>query len=388
MSTAVDVETIPFALPDIDATDIEAVSAVMARGWLTTGGECARFEQALLKALDGQRVEGVAVNSATAALHLALEALGVTAGSEVIVPTWTFTSTAEVVRYLGATPVFVDVEPGTLLMPRRAVEQAISERTRAIMPVNFAGVSPSYDWLQEVIGQRPITVILDAAHNVPDASVGTQLAENVDAACFSFYATKAMTTGEGGFLATRHARVASRAKTMRLHGIDRDVFDRYTAASRSSDYDVVAPGYKYNLTDTAAALGLSQLRRAESMRRRRAEIAARYLEAIRREPVEGVDHDMADPSHACHLFPVCLPPGFTKSTAQVRRSMREAGVVTSMHFKPLHHFSYWRGFVRSESAFPTADSYARRTFSLPLFSKMTDHQVTRTVDALKAALRD
>lgn len=379
-------DLIPFALPDIDEADIAAVTSVMANGWLTTGPACARFEQEFLSHL-GSNHHGVAVNSATAALHLALEALGVGPGSEVILPTWTFTSTAEVVRYLGATPIFVDIQPGTFLLDPTAVAEALSDRTSAIMPVNFAGISSQHGWLRQLVGDRPISIIVDAAHNLPNEAIGEDLLRHVDAACFSFYATKAMTTGEGGFLATASEDVAKRAKVMRLHGIDRDVFDRYTSARGQADYDVVAPGFKYNLTDTAAALGSSQLRRASRMRELRARIARSYDTALAELPASPLDHDLSDPHHACHLYPVTLAADADQDVTTVRDGLRSAGIVTSMHFKPLHHFTYWKGFVRDPKTFPVADSLANRTFSLPMFSTMTDGQVDRVTHALHHILR-
>lgn len=379
-------DLIPFALPDINAADIEAVTTVMAHGWLTTGGQCAQFEQEFVEQL-GTDHYGVAVNSATAALHLALEAVGVGPGSEVIVPTWTFTATAEVVRYLGAKPVFVDIRPGTFLLDPGAVEHALSDRTSAIMPVNFAGVSSQHDWLRQLVGARPISIVVDAAHNLPNEVIGQDLLNNVDAACFSFYATKAMTTGEGGFLATSHEGIAQRAKVMRLHGINRDVFDRYTSSNSKAEYDVVAPGFKYNMTDMAAALGSSQLRRAASMRARRAGIARQYDAALSELPALPIQHNMADPHHACHLYPVTLTPEARPGVNAIRERLRSAGIVTSMHFKPLHHFSYWKHFVDGTMNFPVADSLAVRTFSLPMFSTMTDGQVDRVVQALHETVR-
>lgn len=378
-------DLIPFALPDINEADIEAVRSVMTHGWLTTGPECARFESEFLNHL-GTSHYGVAVNSATAALHLALEALGVGPGSEVILPTWTFTATAEVVRYMDALPVFVDVEPGTFLMNPSSVERALTDRTSAIIPVNFAGISPSYDWLRQLIHDRPISIILDAAHNLPNDSIGAELLQNIDAACFSFYATKPVTTGEGGFLATAHEGVAHRARVMRLHGIDRDIFDRYTADDNGTEYDVVAPGYKYNLTDMAAALGTHQLRRSSSMRQNRACIAARYDAALLTLPARPLDHDLLDPYHACHLYPLTLDPAVQQDVLDVRERLRAAGILTSMQFKPLHHFTYWRDFVPESCTFPMADSLAARTFSLPMYSTMTETQVERVVLALKEAI--
>ncbi|HWJ52765.1 MAG TPA: aminotransferase class I/II-fold pyridoxal phosphate-dependent enzyme, partial [Propionibacteriaceae bacterium] len=271
---------LPFAVPDIGEEEIAAVAEAMRSGWLTTGPRAAAFEIEFAEQIGGG-VEAVAVNSATAGLHLALEATGVGPGDEVIVPTWTFTATAEVVRYLGAEPVLVDIDPGTLNLDLQAAKAAVTGATRAVMPVHFAGLPVSYPDLSAFAGDHGLRVVEDAAHAFPARTDGICVgAGSSDACVFSFYATKTLTTGEGGMLVTANPDIARRARTMRLHGISRNVFDRYRSSAPAWHYQVVAPGFKYNMTDTAAALGRVQLRRATQMRNRRAAIAAHYDEGL------------------------------------------------------------------------------------------------------------
>ncbi|HGG05226.1 MAG TPA: DegT/DnrJ/EryC1/StrS family aminotransferase, partial [Aliiroseovarius sp.] len=235
--------SVPFFRPSIGDAEVAAVSECLRSGWLTTGPKVAEFEK-LFSALIGGDVQAVAVNSATAALHLGLEAMGVGPGSEVIVPTLTFTATAEVIRYLGATPVFVDMDPDTLCLSLSGTEAAISAKTKTIMPVHFAGRPANMTKLREIADRHGIFILDDAAHALPASHAGAQIGNcKADATAFSFYANKTMTTGEGGMLVTRDPGIAARARTMRLHGIDRDVFNRFTDTKASWIYDVVAPGF-------------------------------------------------------------------------------------------------------------------------------------------------
>ncbi|MGO4257756.1 DegT/DnrJ/EryC1/StrS family aminotransferase [Marmoricola sp. RAF53] len=376
---------LPFALPDVGDEEAEAVAAAVRSGWLTSGGLARQFEQDFAEYVGARYA--VAVNSATAGLHLALEAVGIQAGDEVLVPTWTFTATAEVVRYLGATPVLVDVDPVTLNIDLAAAEASITPATRAIMPVHFSGLPVPREELRAFAERHDLRVVEDAAHAFPVKSAGRWIGSgDSDAVVFSFYATKTMTTGEGGMLFTESAEIADRARTMRLHGINRDVFDRYQSTKPSWHYEVVAPGYKYNLTDPAAAMGLVQLRRARAMWERRTEIAERYLEAFSDLPVELPPRAPAGDEHAWHLFVIRLPEGADRDGFIQR--MAELGVGTSVHFIPLHLQPVWRdlGKLRPEQ-FPVASREFDRVVSLPIFSSMTDLQVERVVDTVAASLR-
>ena len=379
-------DELPFALPDIGEDEIEAVVDALRSGWLSSGPKVREFEEAFADFL-GVGLHAVAVNSATAGLHLALEAVGIRPGDEVLVPTWTFTATAEVVRYLGGLPVLVDVDPVTLNIDLEAAAAAITPRTRVVIPVHFAGLPVASADLSAFADAHGLQVVEDAAHAFPAESSGRQLvgAGSSDATVFSFYATKTLTTGEGGMLITRRSDIAGRARTMRLHGIDRPTFDRYRSTSPAWRYDVVAPGYKYNLTDPAAAMGLVQLRRARAMRECRAQIAAAYDAAFGDLGLSLPAHGPADSLHAWHLYVVRLPS--QESRDAFIEHLARAGVGTSVHFIPLHLQPYWRelGGHRPED-FPVASGEFRRVVSLPISSGMTDAAVARVIDSVGEAL--
>lgn len=379
-------EFLPFALPDVGEEEIEAVADAIRSGWLTTGPRVAAFEREFSAHIGD--VESVAVNSATAGLHLALEAAGIGAGDEVLVPTWTFTATAEVVRYLGAEPVLVDVDPATLNIDLMAAKAAVTAATRAVLPVHFAGLPVTYADLASFAGDHGLLVIEDAAHAFPARSDGTMVGGGPsEASVFSFYATKTMTTGEGGMLVTASPAMAERARTMRLHGINRDAFDRYRSTAPAWYYEVVAPGFKYNLTDTAAAMGRVQLRRAAAMRDRRAQIAARYAEALVDLPLDLPAIGPPGDTHAWHLFVVRVRPEARTGRDTFIAEAAAAGVGCSVHFIPLHQHPYWRErrALRDED-FPAASAAAGAAVSLPLYSAMTDPDVERVVDVVRGLL--
>lgn len=377
---------VPFAVPDIGDAEIDAVVTALRSGWLTTGPNSAAFEREFSEFLGGG-LHAVAVNSATAALHLALDGLGIGPGDEVIVPTWTFTATAEVVRYQGATPVIVDVDAATLNLDLAQAERVIGPRTRAVLPVHFAGLPVDRSSLADLARAYDLCVVEDAAHAFPVLS-GDRLVGDSDseAVVFSFYATKTITTGEGGMLVTSNPEIAARARTMRLHGINRDVFDRYHSRRPNWQYDVVAAGYKYNLTDTAAAMGRVQLGRATQMRDTRAEIARRYHEAFAdlpmRLPSGGFSGD-----HAWHLYVVRLGPESPVSRDEFVTRLSDHGIGTSVHFIPLHLLSHWRDScgLRAES-YPAGTEAFGQAVSLPLFSAMTECQIDRVIEATRQAL--
>ena len=391
-SAPTDAPFIPFAMPDIGEEEIAAVTEAMRSGWLTTGPRAAAFEAEFAEYLGGG-VIAIGVNSATAGLHLALDACGIGPGDQVIVPDWTFTATAEVVRYLGADPVMVDVDPVTLCLDYAAAEAAVTERTRAVMPVHLAGYPVDREATAAFASRHGLRVVEDAAHSLPTYSRGRLVGaagEGVsDAVVFSFYATKTMTTGEGGMVVVHEEEAARRIRTMRLHGISRDVFDRYSSTAPSWFYEVVEAGYKYNLTDPAAAMGRVQLRRQGHMFARRREIAERYRAAFADLPVD-LPTEPADPdsSHAWHLFILRL-----RAEARIGRDdfiarMAQAGVGCSVHFIPLHRQPYWRDrYGLTPAAFPVAEAEFARVVSLPIFSAMTEEQVDRVVAAVREVLR-
>lgn len=382
------VDFLPFSLPDIGEEEIAAVVESLRSGWVTSGPAVAALEREFADFV-GSDVEAVATSSATAGLHLALEACGVGPGDEVIVPTWTFTASAEVVRYLGATPVLVDVDPGTLNLDVDQVSKALTARTRAVMVVHLAGLSVDMPKLRDALAGHDIRIVEDAAHALPSRTNGVLVGttEMSDLAVFSFYATKTMTTGEGGMITTRDPVLAARVRTMRLHGIDRNVFDRYRSTSASWAYDVVAPGYKYNLPDPAAAMGRVQLTRLGQMQRRRESLAARLLTGLADLPLDLPAEPEPGDLHSWHLFMVRLRPVADVSRDQFIEQMRERGIGCSVHFIPLHMHSYWRESLDVQDGdFPVASAEFRRVVSLPLYSKMTESDVERIIDATRDIL--
>ena len=373
---------IPFARPDLGEAEMDAVRAVLESGWLTTGERVHEFEGAFAAAVGAKHA--VALNSCTAALHLALEAIGLRAGDEVIIPAYTFTATAEVVLYFGATPVLVDIDARTLNIAPRRVAEAVTARTKAIIPVHFGGLAADLDALRAVAEPRDIAIIDDAAHAFPSRYNGKRIGAISDITCFSFYATKTITTGEGGMLCTDDDAYAARCRLMSLHGISHDAWKRYRAEG-SWFYEVIAPGFKYNMTDIAAALGLAQLRRADAMRARRQEIAERYNAAL-----EG--HDFELPAfgdardHAWHLYPLRLPAGADRGAFVDALRAREIGA--SVHFIPLHLHPFYRdryGFT--SDSFPVSTAEYEREVSLPIYSAMSDAEVDAVIGAVTAVIR-
>lgn len=380
---------LPFARPDITEAEIEAVTQTIRSGWLTTGPNSAAFEKEMAEFLGDDDITCVAVNSATAGLHLAVEALGIGPGDEVLVPTWTFTSTAEVVRYVGADPVLVDVDPVTLNIDFDDAGRKVTERTKAIMPVHLAGIPVDAQELEDFSKSHQLMVVEDAAHAFPVKSNGKMVGNSSsEAVVFSFYATKTITTGEGGMVMVRSEKMAQRMRTMRLHGISKDVFDRYQSTVPAWRYDVVAPGFKYNLPDTAAAMGRVQLGRAVEMRDKRRAIAHRYLIAFQDLPIELPTVPEDPEGHAWHLFMLRID----SETAGMHRDefinlMSEEGVGTSVHFIPLHLHPYWKEACGSDdSDFPAATREFERTVSLPIFSSMTEEDVDQVIRAVRRVL--
>ncbi len=376
---------VPFFRPSVGEEEIAAVGECLRSGWLTTGPKTAAFEEAFADYLGGG-VQAIAVNSATAALHLGLEALGVGPGDEVIVPTLTFTATAEVVRYLGATPVFVDIDAATLCIDPAGVEQAITSRTKAIMPVHFAGRMCDMTSLRNLADAYGLRIMDDAAHALPAHHQGVTVGKcGGDVTAFSFYANKTMTTGEGGMLVTADPALASRAKVMRLHGIDRDVFNRFVDTRASWAYDVVAPGFKYNLTDIASAIGLVQLTRADDFGRVRAERVARYDAAFADLPLILPPRPAEGDSHSWHLYIIQLADGAPVNRDDFILALKDEGIGTSVHYRPLHMMTVWQPFCVG-ARFPEAEAVFGRCVSLPLFMALTDAEQDRVIAVVRGVL--
>ena len=375
---------LPFALPEIGEDEINEVVDTLRSGWITTGPKAKRFELAVAEFLAEPQIECIAVNSATAGLHLALEALGIGPGDEVITTTHTFTATAEVVRYLGADVVLVDIDPATLNIDPKLVEAAITPRTRAIIPVHYAGLAVDMLEILDIARRHGLRVVEDAAHALPTTLerelIGTM---GSDATVFSFYANKTMTTGEGGMLVTRNAELAKRARVMRLHGMSRDAFDRFTSKVPSWYYEIVAPGYKYNMTDIAAAMGIHQLKRLPAFQARREQIAQAYSAAFADLPVIVPPSAPEGDVHAWHLYVLRLGDELAMDRDTFIERMFAAGIGCSVHYIPLHLQPYWRDrydlrpeqFVHSQKAY-------ERMISIPLYTAMTDAQVQRVIDTV------
>jgi perosamine synthetase len=376
---------IPFALPHLTDAEIGAVVEVLRSSWITTGPRAKALEAAFAAAVGAPSC--VAVNSCTAALHLALDAAGVGPGDEVVVPTMTFAATAEVVNYVGAVPVLVDVRASDHNVAPDAFEGAITPRTRAVIPVHFGGVPAEMDALDAIARPRGIAVIADAAHAFPCRYRGRNVGALADVTCFSFYATKTITTGEGGAAVTANPAWADRMRMMSLHGISRDAWKRYLAGG-SWHYEILSAGFKYNLGDIAAALGLVQLARADAMHARRKAIAARYDEAFAEEPALERLAPEPDRTNAHHLYVLKLVPGLLDID---RREFVEAlaarGVGVSVHFIPLHEHPYYREtFGYRPESLPVAHAAYLRSLSLPIYSAMTDEQVEQVIADVRAVV--
>ncbi len=379
---------LPFALPEIGEAEIAEVVDTLRSGWVTTGPKARRFEQDFAAFLGDSALEAVAVNSATAGLHLALEGLGIGPGDEVITTTHTFTATAEVVRYLGADVVLVDIDPATLNIDPARVEAAITPRTRAIVPVHYAGLAAPMDRILDIARRRGLKVVEDAAHALPTTHGGALIGTlGSDATVFSFYANKTITTGEGGMVVTRNAGLAKRMKVMRLHGISRDAFDRFTSTAPAWAYEIVAPGFKYNLTDIAAALGLHQLKRAREFQQARAAIAQRYGAAMAGLPVLAPPDAPDGETHAWHLYVLRLADDAGVARDRFIERLFALGIGVSVHYIPLHLHPYWRERyeLRAEQ-FPHSQHAYERMLSLPIYPRMSEADTDRVVDAVRQAL--
>lgn len=376
---------VSFFRPQIGEEEIAEVVDCLRNGWLTTGAKTKRFEEDFAEYLGGG-VEAIAVNSATSGLHLALEAAGIGPGDEVIVPSYTFTATAEVVRYLGADPVFVDCDYDTLCMTADHAAQAVTEKTKAIMPVHFGGIACEVQPLVELAAAKSLKIIEDAAHSLPATSGGVLVGKQPTAATiFSFYANKTITTGEGGMLVTADPEIAARAKVMRLHGMNRDSFDRFATGRWA--YDVVAPGFKYNLTDIASAIGIHQLRKANEFQAGRARVAARYREQLSDLPLDLPAEAPDGETHSWHLFVIKIRPDAPLDRDAVFAELGRRGIVCSVHYRPLHRMTYWREqYDLHVQHFPNAERAFAGAISLPLYVGMTDEEIDFVCSSLRQVL--
>jgi len=372
---------LPFALPDIDEAEFTEVREALASGWVTTGPKTKLFESQFAAAVGAKHA--IAVNSCTAAMHLALEAIGLRAGDEVITTPYTFAATAEVIRYFDARPVLVDIEPEYLNIDPGLIEAAVTPRTKAIMPVHIAGVAADLDPIHAIAARHGLRVIEDAAHSFPTTYGGKLVGSLSDCTCFSFYATKTITTGEGGMITTEDDALAERCRIMALHGISKDAWKRYTAEG-SWYYEIIAPGYKYNMTDVAAAMGLAQLRKYRAMHGRRCAIARAYTEAFARVPELRPPSDRPGAQHAWHLYMLRLNlDRLSIDRAAFMDELKKSNIGASVHFIPLHIHPYYREtFGYRPADLPVAFREYSREISLPIFSKMNDGDVRSVIDAV------
>jgi len=383
---------LPFALPDIGEEEIAEVAECLRSGWITTGPRAREFERRFAEFIGGG-VQAISVNSATAGLHLALEALGVGAGDVVATTPYTFTATAEVARYLGADVLFVDIDADSLNIDAAELRAALERepRIKAIVPVHIGGRACDMTAIRAIATRHGVPVLEDAAHALPATHHGRMVGSLSEATVFSFYATKTLATGEGGMLVTAEAKLAERARLMRLHGINRDVFDRYTSRTPAWYYEVVAPGFKYNMPDIMAAIGIHQLRKVQQFRARREFIAQRYTAAfadlpLRTPPGAAVPGDL----HAWHLYVLRLE-GERLRIGRDRfiEELGALGIGASVHFIPLHLQPYWRDrYALRPEDYPRALASYRCALSLPIYTRMTEDDVTRVIDAVRTvALR-
>lgn len=382
---------VPYFVPDIGNPEREALLRVLDSGWLTTGALCKQFEEGFAMAVKAQHA--LAVNSCTAALHLALEAVGVQRNDRILVPSLTFAATAEVVRYFGATPIFVDSDSSDCNMSLESAAAACETLrqagtpAKAIIPVHYGGKMVDMRRLADLARRYDLKVVEDAAHAFP-ASIqdpaGTIFPGTLsDAACFSFYANKTITTGEGGMVVTKQPELARRMRIMSLHGIDRDAYNRYSSNGRP-EYDIVEAGFKYNMTNLAAALGLEQLAKATRLRDERSRVAASYSARLRDVPGLHLLEQTPAFNNSWHLFAVRIPGG---RRDQVLGTLRDHQITLSIHWKALHLMPYYIRLGITGQGLQNASTLSGELLSLPIFPSMTEAQIEYVSNTLRDALK-
>jgi dTDP-4-amino-4,6-dideoxygalactose transaminase len=370
---------IPFHKPYISEEEIAEVVDTLKSGWITMGPKTIRFEEEFAGYLSSKYA--IAVNSGTAALHLAVKAIDLRPGDEVIIPTTTFTATGEVICYGNAVPVIVDVERETHNISVAAIEKAITPKTKAMIPVHMAGQPCDMDEIIQLAGAHRLFVIEDAAHAIPAWYRKRRIGVIADITCFSFYSTKPLATGEGGMVTTDREDWAERVRTLRLHGISKDAWKRYSKGG-SWYYEVIEPGFKYNMTDLQASLGIAQLRKVDWLWEKRKEIARRYTDAFASTGCIIPPSVKADRQSAWHLYIIKL---HLESLSIDRNSfiekLRGRGIETSVHFIPLHRHPFYRNtFGLTPEGFPNAEWVYERSISLPIYPGMTDPEVDYVIE--------
>jgi dTDP-4-amino-4,6-dideoxygalactose transaminase len=376
---------VPFDRPTIGEAEIREVVATLESGWLTTGPRVKRFEDEFAAYTGADHA--IALNSGTAALHLSLVAAGIAPGDEVITTPMTFCATANAIIHMGATPVFADVDPVTINLDPAAAAAAITPRTRALLPVHLAGRPVDVRAFQSLAKQHGLVLIEDAAHCAEGIAQGSRIGTTADFTCFSFYATKNLTTGEGGILTTASAEAAARIRVASLHGMSRDAWARYSSP-HAIDYDVVMPGFKYNMMDIQAAIGLHQLARLDANLARRDAIWARYDEGLADLPVVRPSPVEPGSRHARHIYAILVDPDQCgMDRAALVAALADRGIATSRHFKALHLLTFYaERFGLRRGQFPHAERISDQTVSLPLFPAMTGDEVSAVIDQLRNVL--
>jgi len=384
--TPVRAKFLPLALPWIGEREKQLALEALDSGWITTGPRTQELARGI--AARAGTKHGIAVNSATGALHLALAALGVKPGDEVITSTYTFAACVNVIEHVGATPVLVDIEPDTLCLDPRKVEAAITPRTRVIMPVSYAGHPVDVEAFGALAKSRGVRLVEDAAHALGARWKDRPVGSFADITAFSFYATKNLTTGEGGAAVTDDDELAERIQVLSLHGMSRDAWKRY-GDTGSWFYEVIAPGFKYNLSDVLAAIGVGQLERFDEMQRLRAARVARYQQGLAGVPEVRTPIVRPGASHAWHLFPIALElERLTCDRARFIQELRAENIGTSVHFIPIHFHPHFRDTLGyREGAFPVAENAYRRAITLPLFPRMSEGDVDDVVAAVAKVAR-
>jgi perosamine synthetase len=365
---------IPFHRAAVGEEEVEAVSNVIRSGWLTTGPKAFEFEKEFAKYVGAQHA--IAVSTGTAALHLSLEAAGVRSGDEVLLPTNTFTATAEAVTYLGARPVLVDIDPETMNIDPADAAWRITPRTKAIIPVHLGGQPCDMEEIANLARAHHLRIVEDAAHALPSEYRGRRIGQISEFTCFSFYATKTLTTGEGGMITTDNAEAAERMCLMRLHGIERDAWKRYRADGTWS-YEVLEAGFKNNLSDLQSAIGLVQLARCDALKQARESIARRYSDAFSSCEELAVPTIRSDRGTSWHLYILRLRlDSLTRGRNDFIAALRRRGVACSVHFIPLHMHPYYRGaYGYGPGDFPRAEREYYSCVSLPIFPAMTEIEI-------------
>ena len=368
---------IPFHKPYITQEEIEEVVKVIKSGWLTMGPKTLEFEEKFREYIykeNDKKGFAVSLNSCTAALHLALKAIGVKAGDEVIIPANTFIATAEAVTYLGAKPVLCDIEYETHNMDVSLIENLITEKTKAIIPVHFGGQPCDMDEILEIAKKYKLFVIEDAAHALPSWYKGKKVGTIGDITCFSFYATKTLATGEGGMATTFNEKFARSIKINRLHGIDRDAWNRYTLQG-DWYYEVVDQGYKYNMTDIQAALGIAQLKKLEEMWKKRKEVAEKYNQAFKNTGIETLKIK-PDRETSWHLYVIKV-----NNRDELYKKLKEKGIGTSVHFIPVYKHPYYKKtFGYKDRNYPVAEEVFKKSLSLPICPGLSEEEVEYIIE--------